>query len=51
MLIRTHWFGLAAALDAGGIPCQAADITAIVGATVIHPDREGPSSFRFRTAR
>jgi len=45
MLIRTHWFGLAAALTLAGIPCQAADITAIVGAMVIHPDREGPSAF------
>src|SRR5882672_5836221 len=45
MLIRTRWFGLAAALALAGIPCEAADITAIVGATVIHPDRDGPSAF------
>jgi len=39
---RTRWFGLAAALMLAGAACQAADgpITAIVGATVIHPDRD-----------
>src|SRR5258708_15406393 len=26
------------------VPCRAADVTAIVGATVIHPDRDGPSA-------
>ncbi len=44
MLIRTHWFGLAAALMLAAVPCRAADVTAIVGATVIHPDRDGPSA-------
>jgi len=45
MLTRTRWFVLAAALMLAGVPCQAAQtsITAIVGATVIHPDRD-PSS-------
>ena len=45
MPIRTHWFGLAAALMLAGVPCQAADVIAIVGATVVHPDRDGPSAF------
>src|SRR3979490_2447426 len=46
MLTRTRWFGLAAALMLAGVACQAADrpITAIVGATVIHPDRDLPSA-------
>src|SRR2546422_8846631 len=46
MLTRTRWFGLAAVLMLAGVPCQAAEtsITAIVGATVIHPDRELPSA-------
>src|SRR6267143_6222894 len=46
MLTRTRWFGLAAVLMLAGVPCQAADgsMTAIVGATVIHPDRELPSA-------
>ncbi len=44
MLIRTHWFGLAAALTLAAVPCRAADVTAIVGATVIHPDRDLPSA-------
>src|SRR6266480_5246822 len=41
-----HWLGLAAALMLAGVPCQAAEtsITAIVGATVIHPDRDLPSA-------
>src|SRR6267143_7108967 len=45
MLTRTRWFVLAAALMLAGVPCQAAEtsITAIVGASVIHPDRD-PSS-------
>src|SRR5438445_13567132 len=40
------WFGLAAALMLAGVPCQAAEtsIIAIVGATVIHPDRDLPSA-------
>jgi len=45
MPIRTHWSGLAAALILAGTPCLAADTTAIVGATVVHPDRDGPSAF------
>src|SRR5438034_9963882 len=40
------WFGLAAAVMLAGVPCQAAEtsIIAIVGATVIHPDRDLPSA-------
>src|SRR2546430_12302492 len=43
---RAHWFGVAAALMLAGVPCRAAEtsITAIVGATVIHPDRDLPSA-------
>src|SRR5256712_13606690 len=41
MPTRTPWIGLAALMLAG-VPCQAADITAIVGATVVHPDRDLP---------
>jgi len=26
------------------VPCQAADVTAIVGAAVVHPDRDLPSA-------
>ncbi|TMH83617.1 MAG: hypothetical protein E6H49_01920, partial [Betaproteobacteria bacterium] len=26
------------------VPCRAADVTAIVGATVVHPDRDLPSA-------
>ncbi len=46
MPTRMHWFGLAAASMLAGAPCQAAEtpITAIVGATVIHPDRDLPSA-------
>src|SRR2546427_10735041 len=46
MPTRAHWFGLAAALMLAAVPCQAAEtpITAIVGATVIHPDRDLPSA-------
>src|SRR3989442_3191709 len=43
MPTRTRWIGLAALMLAG-VPCQAADITAIVGATVVHPDRDLPSA-------
>jgi len=43
MPTRTPWLGLAAWILAG-VPCQAADITAIVGATVVHPDRDLPSA-------
>src|SRR2546422_11686829 len=41
MPTRTRWIGLAALMLAG-VPCQAADVTAIVGATVVHPDRDLP---------
>src|SRR2546427_13112519 len=46
MPTRAHGFGLAAALMLAGVPCQAAEtsIIAIVGATVIHPDRDLPSA-------
>src|SRR3981189_2608891 len=46
MPTRSRWLGPAAALMLAGVPCQAAEtsITAIVGATVIHPDRDLPSA-------
>src|SRR5467141_1751501 len=46
MATRARWFGLAALLMLAGVPCWAAEtsITAIVGATVIHPDRDLPSA-------
>src|SRR6266581_4453246 len=44
MPTRARCLGLAAALMLAGVPCQAADITAIVGATVVHPDRDLPSA-------
>src|SRR3989449_10336944 len=43
MPTRTPWIGLAAWMLAV-IPCQAGDGTAIVGATVVHPDRDLPSA-------
>src|SRR6266436_3575888 len=43
MPTRTRWLGVAAWMLAA-VPCQAADITAIVGATVVHPDRDLPSA-------
>src|SRR5260221_14638613 len=43
MPTRTRWFGLAAWMLAA-IPCQAADVTAVIGATVVHPDRDLPSA-------
>src|SRR2546426_6235548 len=43
MPTRTRWIGLAALMLAG-VPCQAADVTAIVGAAVVHPDRDLPSA-------
>src|SRR6267378_2569966 len=50
MPTRTRWFGLAAAaLMLAGVPCQAADIIAIVGATVVYPDRELPSAVASNT--
>src|SRR6267142_3049032 len=46
MLTRTRWTGVAAALMLAGVSCQTTDrpITAIVGVTVIHPDRDLPSA-------
>ena len=46
MHIRTRCFGLAAALMLAAAPCQAADesITAIVGATLVHPERDLPAA-------
>src|SRR2546422_11655053 len=46
MPTRARWFGLAALLMLAGLPCQTAEtsIIAIVGATVIHPDRDLPSA-------
>src|SRR5881396_1670357 len=46
MPTRARWFGLAALLMLAGVPCRAAEtsIIAIVGATVIHPDRDLPSA-------
>src|SRR5207247_7019754 len=46
MPTRARGFGLAALLMLAGLPCQAAEtsIIAIVGATVIHPDRDLPSA-------
>src|SRR5437879_13195694 len=41
---RMRCLGLAAALTLAGVPCQAADVTAIIGATVVHPDRDLPSA-------
>src|SRR5712691_10088815 len=43
MPTRTPWIGLAAWMLAA-VQCQAADVTAIVGATVVHPDRDLPSA-------
>src|SRR6267378_3393938 len=43
MPTRTLWIGLAAWMLAA-VQCQAADVTAIVGATVVHPDRDLPSA-------
>src|SRR5436190_3346040 len=43
MPTRACWIGLAAWMLAV-VPCQAADVTAIVGATVVHPDRDLPSA-------
>src|SRR5213596_501068 len=40
---RTRCLGVAAWMLAV-VPCQAADVTAIVGATVVHPDRDLPSA-------
>src|SRR5947199_9823066 len=43
MPTRKRWLGVAAWMLAV-VPCQAADVTAIVGATVVHPDRDLPSA-------
>src|SRR2546428_13836494 len=48
MPTRTPWIGLAAWMLAV-IPCQAADVTAIVGATVVHPERDLPSAIASNT--
>ena len=46
MFNRTRWFGFIAALILAAVPCRAADrsITAIVGATLIHPDQDLPAA-------
>jgi len=43
MPTRMRWLGVAAWMLAA-VPCQAADVTAIVGAAVVHPDRDLPSA-------
>src|SRR3979490_1535603 len=43
MRTRKRWLGVAAWMLAV-VPCRAADVTAIVGATVVHPDRDLPSA-------
>src|SRR5437867_8482991 len=43
MPTRKRWLGVAAWMLAV-IPCQAADVTAVIGATVVHPDRDLPSA-------
>src|SRR2546427_7601694 len=43
MPARKRWLGVAAWLLAV-VPCRAADVTAIVGATVVYPDRDLPSA-------
>src|SRR2546421_11207812 len=43
MPTRMRWIGLAAWMLAV-VPCQAADVTAIIGATVVYPDRDLPSA-------
>src|SRR5437667_9397188 len=48
MPTRMPWIGLAAWMLAV-IPCQAADVTAIVGATVVHPERDLPSAIASNT--
>src|SRR5256885_13929457 len=42
MPTRKRCLGVAAWMLAG-VPCQAADVTAIVGTAVVHPDRDLPS--------
>src|SRR2546428_1494673 len=48
MPTRTPWIGLAAWMLAV-IPCQAADVTGIVGATVVHPEGDLPSAIASNT--
>src|SRR5437867_10401181 len=48
MPTRTPWIGLAAWMLAA-VACQAADVTAIVGATVVHPERDLPSAIASNT--
>src|SRR5438477_1724494 len=43
MSTRTRWLAVAAWMLAA-VPCQAAEVTAIVGATVVYPDRDLPSA-------
>src|SRR3989475_5541706 len=43
MPTRKRWLGVAAWMLAV-VPCRAADVTAIVGATVVYPDRDRPSA-------
>src|SRR5712671_3365932 len=43
MPTRMRWLSVAAWMLAA-VPCQAADVTAIVGAAVVHPDRDLPSA-------
>ncbi len=49
MPTRMRCLGLAAVLTLAGVPCQAADVAAIVGATVVHPDRDLPSAVASNT--
>src|SRR5205809_6857168 len=48
MPTRKRWLGVAAWMLAV-VPCRAADVTAIVGATVVHPDRDLPSAVASNT--
>src|SRR6267378_6870829 len=43
MPTHKRWLGVAVWMLAV-VPCRAADVTAIVGATVVHPDRDLPSA-------
>src|SRR2546422_5490623 len=47
---RTRCLGVAAWMLAV-VPCQAADVTAIVGAMVVHPDRDLPSAVDRKSTR
>src|SRR3989475_7313951 len=48
MPARKRWLGVAAWLLAV-VPCRAADVPAIVGATVVHPERDLPSAIASNT--